>query len=71
MSYSLYDKAGVLQRKAAFAKSTTFCVVMQNIGSKFFHTIRRVSIIANNSLSSTSEENTSPILGVSMGIRPM
>ena len=53
MSYAipcnLCEKAGVLQRKVAFAKSATMSVAVQNIGGEFFQPIGRVRSIDTNS----------------------
>ena len=68
---SLCGKVGVLQRKAKFSRSATVSVAVKNMGGEFFHPIWRVIGIATNSLSSTSKGKTIPILGESVGRKPM
>ena len=71
MSYRLYSKAGVLQRKSAFNRSATVSVAVQKIGGNFSHPIGRVRGIATNSSSYSSKGMTSPSLGVFIGRNPM
>ena len=71
MSSSLCSKAGVLQCKAAFTRSATISVAVQNIGGEFFHLIERVNGIATNSPSSHSDGKTSPSLASSVKSKPM
>ena len=71
ISSILCSKAGVLQRKAAFARSTTVSVTIENMGGEVFHPIGRVSGISTISSSSYSYGKTSPSLGSSIGHKPM
>ena len=71
MSSSLCSKTGVFPHKAAFARSPTVSVAVQNTGGEFFHPIRRFSIIATNSSSSPSERKNSPRLGEFLRHNPM
>ena len=71
MLSSLYRKVGVLQRNDEFARFSTVSIAMQNIGVEFFHPIGRISSITTKSLSSLSDKNTIPSLGLSVGRKPM
>ena len=71
MTSSLCSKVGVLQRKAAFARSATVSVVVQNIGGDISHPIEIVSSINTNSLYSPYKIMTIPILGASVGRKTM
>ena len=64
VSYSLYGKTGVLQRKAAFSISVTISVAVKDVGGGFFHPIGRVRFVDTKSSSSLSDEKTSSRLGV-------
>ena len=70
-SSSLCIKAGVLQRKYAFARSAAVSADVKNMVGKVSHPIGRVIGISTNSSSSPSDGKNSPRLDLYVGRKPM
>ena len=68
-SFCLWD--GYLQLRAVFARYATIYVAVQNMGGEFLHPIGRMSGIATSSSPLPPKSKTNPILGTSVGGRPM